>query len=375
MPLYLRKSVNFGPFRVNLSTRGVGVSAGVRGFRIGTGPRGHYVHAGLGGVYYRANLGGRRGRRSPVQPPPTVEPATLLDAPDGPIVTDDGVVLSRIDSTTSALDGDGLGTLLSDLMRRRSRPPLAAVLPFLSFAGGGAAAASLANPSLGALGVALTPALALGGWLADLRRRNTLLAYELDPGLEERYRALCVAFDAFAACGGIWVIEAAGRVETQHQRKRNAGAATIIHALPVKPRYGLPRGAKSNLKPPALPAGSQTLYFLPDAILVEEGRLLGGVRYGPALQVATEPAQFIETGRVPHDARIVGATWRYTNRDGGPDRRFRDNRQVPVCLYHRLALRSGDGLAEVFQASRAEPVEALASAIRDLCAVSSAYAT
>ena len=35
-----RKSVNLGPFRVNLSESGIGYSVGGRGFRVGTTPRG-----------------------------------------------------------------------------------------------------------------------------------------------------------------------------------------------------------------------------------------------------------------------------------------------------------------------------------------------
>jgi hypothetical protein len=35
MGFYYRKSVNLGPFRVNLSKSGVGNSVGVRGFRVG----------------------------------------------------------------------------------------------------------------------------------------------------------------------------------------------------------------------------------------------------------------------------------------------------------------------------------------------------
>jgi hypothetical protein len=40
MGLYYRKSVNLGPFRVNLSKSGVGYSVGGRGFRVGTTSRG-----------------------------------------------------------------------------------------------------------------------------------------------------------------------------------------------------------------------------------------------------------------------------------------------------------------------------------------------
>lgn len=58
MPFYIRDSISLGPFRINLSKSGLGISAGVKGFRVGTGPKGHYIHAGMNGVYYRKTLGG-----------------------------------------------------------------------------------------------------------------------------------------------------------------------------------------------------------------------------------------------------------------------------------------------------------------------------
>jgi hypothetical protein len=40
MGFFYRKSVNFGPFRVNLSISGVGYSVGGRAFRVGKSARG-----------------------------------------------------------------------------------------------------------------------------------------------------------------------------------------------------------------------------------------------------------------------------------------------------------------------------------------------
>ena len=40
MAFYYRKSVNLGPFRLNLSKSGLGYSVGGRGFRVGTTARG-----------------------------------------------------------------------------------------------------------------------------------------------------------------------------------------------------------------------------------------------------------------------------------------------------------------------------------------------
>ena len=60
MGFYIRKSKNFGPFRLNFSKSGIGLSTGVKGARISTGPNGTYFNAGTNGVYYRKKLGSKK---------------------------------------------------------------------------------------------------------------------------------------------------------------------------------------------------------------------------------------------------------------------------------------------------------------------------
>lgn len=64
MGFYIRKAFTFGPFRLNLSKGGVGISVGVKGFRIGLNRHGPYLHVGWGGLYYRTYLTGRREKGS-----------------------------------------------------------------------------------------------------------------------------------------------------------------------------------------------------------------------------------------------------------------------------------------------------------------------
>jgi uncharacterized protein DUF4236 len=57
MGFFFRKSVSFGPVRLNFSKSGVGVSAGVKGLRAGVSAKGKsYVAGGRYGVYYRQGL-------------------------------------------------------------------------------------------------------------------------------------------------------------------------------------------------------------------------------------------------------------------------------------------------------------------------------
>ena len=57
MGWYVRKSLNWGLLRINLSKRGLGTSAGVKGARVGVDATGKpYVHTGRFGLYYRKRL-------------------------------------------------------------------------------------------------------------------------------------------------------------------------------------------------------------------------------------------------------------------------------------------------------------------------------
>src|SRR5512143_1017261 len=88
-----RRSIKMGPLRLNLSTRGVGISAGVRGARVAVGPRGTYVTLGRGGFQYRQRIGGPRPSRSSSEPAQHSAPATPRfpgaepNEPDGLIQT------------------------------------------------------------------------------------------------------------------------------------------------------------------------------------------------------------------------------------------------------------------------------------------------
>lgn len=72
------------------------------------------------------------------------------------------------------------------------------------------------------------------------------------------------------------------------------------------------------------------------------------------VQISCIPKNFIEDEKLPGDAQQVGFTWRYINKDGGPDRRFSDNPQLPVLLYGEIDLKSSGGLFERFQVSDIE---------------------
>jgi hypothetical protein len=61
--------------------------------------------------------------------------------------------------------------------------------------------------------------------------------------------------------------------------------------------------------------------------------------------------RFVENEHVPSDGTQVGTTWRFVAKHGGPDRRFNNNRQLPIMLYGELRFTSHTGVRELFHCS------------------------
>jgi hypothetical protein len=108
-------------------------------------------------------------------------------------------------------------------------------------------------------------------------------------------------------------------------------------------------------------SGAATLAFYPDRLLVFRGATVGAVAYS-ALQAVAKESRFVEERGVPSDAQVVGKTWKYVNKNGGPDRRFNNNSEIPICLYSDLELSSAAGLSARFMASKPQSFDIVSKA-------------
>jgi hypothetical protein len=342
MGFYLRKSLTIGPLRFNLSTSGVGVSAGIKGFRVGTGPRGNYVHMGLGGVYFRTSLPSGR----PTRTTPSSQELPHIPASSGRLQEIENGSVSQMADSSSA-------ELLEEINSKAQRMllwPLAAAFAVIVFIIMVAAEAPTWTF------VSAIPVCAGAIYAAILRdhwKKTVVLFYQMEPHLEEAYQALHNAFDALQSCARTWHVGARCQVSGLYEWKTSGGAYGVVQRKSVQLSKGSPPYFKTNIIVPKLPAGRQTLYFFPDRLLVYSSDGVGAVAY-EKLEIRCEESRFIESEWVPSDAKTVGSTWQYVNKSGGPDRRFSNNRQIPIVLYGVIEFSNSSGLREVFQTSRGD---------------------
>ncbi|MFQ5915590.1 MAG: hypothetical protein ACE5JS_20665 [Nitrospinota bacterium] len=196
-------------------------------------------------------------------------------------------------------------------------------------------------------------------YVQDEIRKSVVLFYNLETDSQKDYQSLHEAFDQLGSCSRVWHVEAAGAVK---DRKYHAGATSVVQRKPISLSKSPPPFVKTNIDVPAIPGGQQTLYFFPDRLLVFEPNGVGAVGYRD-LVVEIQPTRFVEDGSVPEDATIVGRTWRYVNKKGEPDRRFKDNRELPIALYEDIHFKSKSGLNELVQFSKSGVGQAFGEAI------------
>ena len=337
----------------------MGVSTGIKGLRLGTGPRGNYIHVGRSGLYIRKSLNppgrhaateskaasprGRFGESSGYQASlDTVGP--LHDIESGPVE-------QLVDASSTEL--------LHEMNEKRRKIRLLPGAIALSIVGTLLLLMASMPTWLVVLFVVLATAVS---WLASMKdqlRKTTVILYDLEPEVEAAYARLHEAFSVLRACSRSWHIEARGEIR---DTKYHAGASRVVKRKQVDLTLGAPPFVKTNVEVPLIPVGNQVLAFMPDRLLVFESATVGAVSY-PALDMSPSESQFVEEEAVPQDATVVGRTWRYVNKRGGPDRRFKDNREIPICAYDQIHVSSGTGLNEIIHVSRRGAGFALRDAI------------
>lgn len=356
MGFYLKKSISIGPFRFNLSKSAIGVSTGFKGLRVGSGPRGNYVHIGRNGIYYRKTFPSQA--RSLPRSLPSTPSQNKFERPNRQTV-----IMKEIESAdVGQMAHSSSAELLQELNEKnqilRIGPPVTiAVVVVIALA----LYANL-HPFLSFLVFCFGAAAVFLAFWRDVMKKTVILFYEFDAETENAYGLLHSHGLRLAHCQGLWHISASGEV---HDRRYHAGASSLVDRKSTTIRKAVPSFLKTNIEVISIDVGRQTLYLFPDRLLVMDSDRVGAVGYDE-LGLSAVQKRFIEEAHVPRDASVIDHTWRYVNKNGSPDRRFANNRQLPICLYEELHFKSRSGLNEIVQMSQVGAADGFIQAIHYL---------
>lgn len=185
----------------------------------------------------------------------------------------------------------------------------------------------------------------------DRKRCMVQINYEIDDTVGEVHQKFLEHFSELMGSSRVWQYL---HSERTFDYKYSSGAA---HTVTRKRLYNISsnkrpsKAFETNVQIPHLGLINTDLFFFPERLIIKRGKQYGAIMY-KNVHADRAVTRFIESETVPHDSLVVGHTWKYLNKDGGPDRRFNGNHQIPICNYSEYTFQSPQGLNEKISTSR-----------------------
>ena len=123
--------------------------------------------------------------------------------------------------------------------------------------------------------------------------------------------------------------------------KKKSGAVHDITRHVVSFNNKHPVFLRTNVNCYSLPLQKETLYILPDKLLIVQGNTVGAIDWRE-MKIDIAKTSFIEDSP-PSDALVTGKTWKYVNKDGSRDKRFSGNYERFTCSYGKIEFKTNSG--------------------------------
>jgi uncharacterized tellurite resistance protein B-like protein len=231
-----------------------------------------------------------------------------------------------------------LNKIIKDLQARRNRMrllPLAASIAFVLFL------AWLLLPTLlkvitGLIGAPVILLVLFNVWRWDAARKHVRFKYRITGAGQTAFNAINSALGKLASSEQ--VLYYTGRRHFEDTRY-SGGATSLPTFAGIILDHRAPPLLDLDIKVWHIRIHGKDLYFMPDHLLVYDGARIGGISYG-RIEISSlfQECQARDIARRTRDCEVVGNTWRFTNKDGSPDKRFNNNSEVPILKYGVLKL-------------------------------------
>lgn len=187
----------------------------------------------------------------------------------------------------------------------------------------------------------------------ELSRLHT--QFEIPDALAAAFARLCDDFVACSRSERVWD-NVAHRAANQFAERTVANR--VVDLKPVKFSLGHCGVIATPMPVPCLQnANGGDIYVYPGFLIYHAAATNYALIETADVDLKVQRMRFHEEQAVPSDAVQVGTTWAKTNKDGTPDKRFKDNYPIPVMQYARLTVQSSSGLNEEYMLSNVEAAE------------------
>ena len=194
----------------------------------------------------------------------------------------------------------------------------------------------------------------------QIENSSVKLDFVFEDDLLRGYNSVIESFKRVCTCDKVWDVTSA---YDQDRIITRSAASTVVNKKEVHVDMKEIPDIKANFNPLYFQNGNGAdIYFYPNFVIVYSSKTKFAIVGLNELQFKFTPVRFVQTGTVPRDSKIIDSTWAKVNKNGTPDKRFKDNCQIPIVRYGNIALSTSTGLNEEYEFSNYEFAEAFANA-------------
>lgn len=365
--------------RLNLSKSGLSCSIGGAPLTMNIGPRGVYGTASIPGtgISYRERFGGGSETPQPGVPvlPPSASPHSVPAIPSpAPTPSSFSLPVSTKpvqevhSASTELLTSNSLKELkqviqtayvehedISGQLEAARQEKERASQRFLSWQNGFLFKKLFKANFVKRKAEANTATAKVAELEEQLRLTTIATQVEIAPEQAEPYFKMRDTFALLSESGAVWDIKSYQATDKFHERTT---AETRIDRQKVAFVLGNCDLIQWEQKVPHIRnAKGGDLFLYPGFIVYRAAKEAFSVIDFHDVKSNAALVKFQEEQGVPQDSKVIGQTWAKSNKDGGRDKRFANNYQIPVVLYASLSLKSETGLWEEFQFSNPERLQ------------------
>ena len=181
------------------------------------------------------------------------------------------------------------------------------------------------------------------------------LELELNEKAIKQYEKVLSSFKALTTTNFIWDITSANDVDMV--KTRSTASQTYERVKTIFSLQELP-GIKSTFNALCLQNNNGAdIYIYPGFLVMFNSEENFGILELNKIDILYSETNFIESEQRPSDSEIVKYVWEKANKNGSRDKRFADNRQLPVMKYGEITLFKRGAIHEKYMLSNSKKAD------------------
>lgn len=352
-------------FSINLSKTGMSATIGIRGASVNIGERGAYLNTGIPGtgIYDRQKIGGSTNKSFDNE-----------SNYENKLISEDSIEIRSLDADQLTSDNlFGLKTAIIESQKEKinlkeiyektkSQYYISKFLSILSY--------------FLIFGLFYKKVHQVSSERKNdmLQAQNDYSTYSIkvdinmDEEIKNIFDEMKLSFKKLVSIHSIWDITSSQSVD--RVKERSAASSSVQRTKTSFEEKSLDFLTISDAALVFHNKNGSDFFLFPGFIVAYESsnKSFGIIDYKD-LHIESHYQKFIETESIPNDAETVGHTWKYVNKNGSQDKRFKDNYQIPIVQYYELNITTQNGINDSFQFSDAKVAEVFCLALSNYVSI------